>query len=43
MGSIPIVGFRCELAFGASDDLELELATAPKIEYWAVTQVAKGD
>ena len=43
MGSIPIVGFRCEVAFGASDDLELELATAPKIEYWAVTQVAKGD
>jgi hypothetical protein len=43
MGSIPIVGFRYKLAFEASNHAEFELTTAQKIEYWAVTQVAKGD
>jgi hypothetical protein len=43
MGSIPIVGFRYKLAFEASNGLKLELVTVQKIEYWAVTQVAKGD
>ena len=42
MGSIPIVGFRCELAFGASDDPELELATAPKLNIGRLPKWPKG-